>query len=54
MTMKKQLASFVMKAVLFMLVAAIRIWLYPEYAFRKLRTLLSAAPSTSRSILGKG
>jgi len=32
----------------------IGIWLYPEYASKKLRTLLPAAPFTSRSMLGKG
>jgi len=42
------------KVVLFMSVVAIGIWLYPEYASKKLRTLLPAAPSTSRSMLGRG
>jgi len=41
-----------MNAILFMSVAAIGIWLYPEYVSRKLRTLLLVAPSTSRSMLG--
>jgi len=43
-----------MNAVLFMSVAAIGIWLYPEYASKKLRTLLLVAPSTNQSMFGKG
>ena len=41
------------EGVLFMSVVDIKIWLYLEYVSKKLRTLLSAAPPTSRSMLGR-